>query len=103
MMSSDCLPVTLPAMRPRRDAIMTHLKLVANVPLRQRIGTEYQMVVCEVRAGNVSDVAARPDSMKTPYERAMLELAIGQTLIWQGVFWPVSQLDARSWRLKGRF
>ena len=62
------------------------LKLVANVPLRQRIGTEYQMVVCEVRAGNVSDVAARPDSMKTPYERAMLELAIGQTLIGKEYF-----------------
>jgi hypothetical protein len=70
-------------------------KLIARVPPGDRVRSEYAMAVREVQAGRESAMADRVKSLSTPQEKAMVELAVGQTLVGKEFFG-----DLRAYRPK---
>jgi hypothetical protein len=64
-------------------------RMALRVPMRRRIALEYQSAVRQVQARQLANVSARVDAAKSVYERALLELAVAQTLLgrpYQGNF-----------------
>jgi hypothetical protein len=61
-------------------------KLAASVPNLERIRLDYVLAVGEVKAGKESELLGRVDALKTPQERAMVDLATAQALLGREYF-----------------
>jgi hypothetical protein len=55
-------------------------KLAGSLTPRYRVFAEYALAVEQTRAGRLDDLNARADAARTPQERALIDLAVSQTL-----------------------